>query len=128
VASSIPTVGAADAGVSRGVAATFKAAGELVGTVVAVGELVGSVVTVGGIEVLVGLGVDDGGVVSGDAYASLGGGVAVGGTGVAEGGTGVAMGGTGVAVGATGVAVGGTDVFVAASVGVRVGTVCRMPR
>jgi len=107
-------VGAADAGVSRGVAATFKAAGELVGTVVAVGELVGSVVAVGGIEVLVGLGVDDSGVVSGDAYASLGGGVAVGGTGVAEGGTGVA--------------VGGTDVFVAALVGVRVGTVCRKPR
>jgi len=104
-------VGAADAGVSRGVAATFKAAGELVGTVVAVG----------GIEVLVGLGVDDGGVVSGDAYASLGGGVAVGGTGVG-------VGGTGVAVGGTGVAVGGTDVFVAASVGVRVGTVCRRPR
>ena len=99
-------MGAADAGVSRGVAATFKAVGELVGTVVVVGELVGSVVTVGGIEVPVGLGVDDGGVVSGDAYASLGGGVAVGGTGVA---------------------VGGTDVFVAASVGVRLGTVCRMP-
>jgi len=124
VASSIPTVGAADTGVSRGVAATFKVAGELVRT----GVLVGTVVAVSGIEVLVGLGVGDGGVVSGDAYASLGGGVAVGGMGVAVGGTGVAVGGTGVAEGGTGVAVGGADVFVAAPVGVRLGTVCRMPR
>ncbi|HUV93551.1 MAG TPA: hypothetical protein VMX14_01805 [Anaerolineae bacterium] len=121
VAASIPAVGAADAGVCRGVGAGFKAVGELVGTFVAVG----------GIEVLVGLGVGDGG----DAYASLGGEVAVGGTGVAVGGTGVAVGGTRVAVGGTGVAVGGwgvaeagTDVFIAALVGVRVGTVCRKPR